>query len=83
MQKMLMRIGTTEKSTLVQVVRDACDKALICCPQPVPLTLKIHRSAVEISARFGYSIYDGLITPQRSRRAAQFSIPMTCRMDRR
>jgi predicted nucleic acid-binding protein len=42
-------------------VRSARDKALIFCPDPVPLTLRTHLSAVEISSRYGYAIYDGLI----------------------
>jgi predicted nucleic acid-binding protein len=42
-------------------IRIARDKALIFCPNPVSLTEGIHRSAVEISARYGYRIYDSLI----------------------
>jgi predicted nucleic acid-binding protein len=42
-------------------IRIARDKALILCPNPVSLTEGIHRSAVEISARYGYQIYDALI----------------------
>jgi predicted nucleic acid-binding protein len=42
-------------------IRRACEKTLKFCPNPVPLTEEIHRSAVEISARYGYPIYDSLI----------------------
>lgn len=42
-------------------VRAVCDKALIFCPGPVSLTEETHRSAVEVSARYGYRIYDSLI----------------------
>jgi predicted nucleic acid-binding protein len=42
-------------------VRAARDKTLFFCPNPVPLTEEIHRSAVELSAHYGYNIYDSLI----------------------
>jgi predicted nucleic acid-binding protein len=48
-------------------VRIARDKALILCPNPIPLTEEIHRSAVEISVRYGYSIYDSLILAAATR----------------
>jgi predicted nucleic acid-binding protein len=37
------------------------DKTLFFCPNPVSLTEELHRSAVEVSARYGYHIYDSLI----------------------
>ena len=42
-------------------LRVARDAVLVFCPNPVVLTLEIHRNAVEIAARYGYSIYDALI----------------------
>jgi predicted nucleic acid-binding protein len=42
-------------------VRAVRDKTLVFCPNPVSLTEEIHRSAVEISARYGFHIYDALI----------------------
>jgi len=42
-------------------VRVAREKTLIFCPDPVSLTEDLHRSAVEISARYGFHIYDSLI----------------------
>jgi predicted nucleic acid-binding protein len=39
----------------------AREKTLIFCPDPVSLTEDLHRSAVEISARYGFHIYDSLI----------------------
>ena len=42
-------------------VRVARDKTLFFCPNPLPLTEETHRSAVDISIRFGYRIYDSLI----------------------
>jgi predicted nucleic acid-binding protein len=42
-------------------VRSARDKALVFCPEPVPLTVDIHRSAIEIGSIYGYTIYDSLI----------------------
>lgn len=37
------------------------DAIVESCPDPLPLTLATHRSALRISERFKYSIYDGLI----------------------
>jgi predicted nucleic acid-binding protein len=48
-------------------VRAACDNTLIFCPNPVSLTGEIHHSAVEISARYGYHIYDSLILAAATR----------------
>jgi predicted nucleic acid-binding protein len=31
------------------------------CPDPLPLTLETHRTALRICERYGYSFYDGLI----------------------
>jgi predicted nucleic acid-binding protein len=31
------------------------------CPDPLPLTLDTHRAALRICARYGFSVYDGLI----------------------
>jgi predicted nucleic acid-binding protein len=42
-------------------VRVARDKTLFFCPNPLPLTEETHFLAVDISARFGYRIYDSLI----------------------
>jgi predicted nucleic acid-binding protein len=39
----------------------ARDKTLFFCPNPVPLTEETHRSAVELSSRYGFRIYDSLI----------------------
>jgi predicted nucleic acid-binding protein len=42
-------------------VRLVRDRALVFCPNPHSLTLETHRTALEISGRYGYRIYDGLI----------------------
>jgi predicted nucleic acid-binding protein len=42
-------------------VRSARDKTLVFCPSPVSLTEELHRTAVELSARYGYRIYDSLV----------------------
>jgi predicted nucleic acid-binding protein len=42
-------------------VRSARDKALVFCPSPISLTEDIHREAVDIAARYGFTIYDSLI----------------------
>ena len=31
------------------------------CPSPVPVTIKIHETAVEIAARYQYQMYDALV----------------------
>jgi len=33
----------------------------VFCPEPVPLTVKMHEAASQIAERYKYSIYDGLI----------------------
>ena len=37
------------------------DTAIETCPDPRPLSFSAHLSAMRLSERFGYSIYDGLI----------------------
>lgn len=32
-----------------------------CCPEAVPLTVSIHRSAIRLAERYGYSMYDSLV----------------------
>lgn len=34
---------------------------LACCPRPVPISLEIHKAAVEVASRYAYSIYDALV----------------------
>ncbi len=33
----------------------------VFCPQPLPLTMETHEQALQISERYGYSIFDSLI----------------------
>jgi predicted nucleic acid-binding protein len=42
-------------------IRDALAAVRALCEPPVPLTVKIHDTALEIAARYGYRIYDALI----------------------
>ncbi len=42
-------------------VRRALDILCVLCPEPVPLTVETHESAVHIAERYGYSIFDSLI----------------------
>jgi predicted nucleic acid-binding protein len=42
-------------------VRRALDILRVLCPEPVPLTVETHESAVHIAERYGYSIFDSLI----------------------
>lgn len=37
------------------------DKTLQRCPDPSPLTLATHRTGVRLCARYGFSIYDGVL----------------------
>ena len=43
-------------------VREVVDLICILCPDPVPTTLDTHKGALAIAERYGYSIYDALIT---------------------
>ena len=42
-------------------IREILDTVESTCLKPLPLTLETHDHAVEIAARYGYTIYDGLI----------------------
>jgi|SRR6516225_5131283 predicted nucleic acid-binding protein len=42
-------------------IRRALELLRIFCPQPVSLTIEIHERALDISERYGYSVFDSLI----------------------
>jgi predicted nucleic acid-binding protein len=42
-------------------VHEAISNILILCPNPRPLTVDTHLCASEISERYGFSIWDGLM----------------------
>lgn len=42
-------------------VRVALDAIKIICPDPLPITLDTHQSALTIAEKYGYKIYDALI----------------------
>jgi predicted nucleic acid-binding protein len=42
-------------------IQQAIEKILILCPNPRPLGIETHRSALRICSRYGLGIYDGLI----------------------
>lgn len=42
-------------------IRRALDILRVLCPEPVPLTVETHERAVDIAARYGYSLFDSLI----------------------
>jgi predicted nucleic acid-binding protein len=42
-------------------VRRVIDDTLLVCPNPRPLRLETHRSALRICSRYGFGVYDGLI----------------------
>ncbi len=42
-------------------IRDTLADICVFCPEPVPLTLRIHETALEIAERYGYGIYDSLV----------------------
>jgi len=42
-------------------VKEFLDLICILCPNPVPISLDIHREALAIAEKYGYSIYDALI----------------------
>ena len=42
-------------------VKEFLESILILCPDPIPISLDTHRSAVVIAEKYRYSIYDALI----------------------
>ena len=44
-----------------QDVLEALSALRVLCPSPVPLTVKTHDTALRISRRYGYHIYDSLV----------------------
>jgi predicted nucleic acid-binding protein len=42
-------------------VQEAIDSIVILCPAPRPLSIDTHLRALELSKRYGFSIWDGLI----------------------
>lgn len=44
-----------------QHIGQIIDSILENCPGPLTLSLEMHRSALRICERYGYSVYDGLV----------------------
>lgn len=42
-------------------IGETLDSVRVLCEQPIPLTVEIHDSALQIAERYGYNIYDSLI----------------------
>jgi predicted nucleic acid-binding protein len=42
-------------------VIEALDAIRILCPAPVPISIEMHESALNIAQKYGYGIYDALI----------------------
>lgn len=42
-------------------VKELLDIICVLCPDPVPVSLGVHRGAVAIAEKYGYGIYDSLI----------------------
>jgi predicted nucleic acid-binding protein len=42
-------------------ILQALDAVRVLCPAPVPLTVRTHETALQISRRSGYHIYDSLV----------------------
>jgi predicted nucleic acid-binding protein len=42
-------------------VKELLDLICILCPDPVPISLDMHKAALDIAEKYGYSIYDALI----------------------
>jgi predicted nucleic acid-binding protein len=49
------------------------------CESPTTLSIETHEAALEIAARYGYSIYDALILLQLWKRTATPFTPKICR----
>ena len=47
-------------------VKEFVDLICILCPDPVPISLDTHKAALAIAEKYGYSIYDALISFRRS-----------------
>jgi predicted nucleic acid-binding protein len=43
-------------------VKEFLEVICILCPSPVPVSLDTHRGALEIAEKYGYNIYDALLT---------------------
>src|SRR5580658_4796312 len=42
-------------------IEGTIESILITCPDPLPLTLDTHRSAMRLCERYGFALYDALI----------------------
>ena len=42
-------------------VKELLDIICVLCPDPVPVSLDVHRGAVAIAEKYGYGIYDSLV----------------------
>ncbi|HXR14725.1 MAG TPA: PIN domain-containing protein [Terriglobales bacterium] len=42
-------------------VNECLDLICILCPDPVPISLDMHKAAMAIAEKYGYSIYDALV----------------------
>ena len=42
-------------------VKELLDIICVLCPDPVPVSLGVHRGAVAIAEKYGYGIYDSLV----------------------
>lgn len=42
-------------------IYDALEAIQTFCPSPVPLTMDMHKEALRIAERYGYSIFDSLV----------------------
>jgi predicted nucleic acid-binding protein len=42
-------------------VRELVSLICILCPDPVPISLEVHKGAVVVAEKYGYGIYDALI----------------------
>jgi predicted nucleic acid-binding protein len=49
-----LRRSLTEIITAIEDIR-------LLCPDPVPITLALHESALRVCDRYGYAIYDSLV----------------------
>jgi predicted nucleic acid-binding protein len=41
-------------------IREKLSDICVLCPTPVPITLEVHETALQIAQRYGYGIYDSL-----------------------
>jgi predicted nucleic acid-binding protein len=54
-------VARRKLGTSWEEVKELLDLICILCPDPVPISLDMHKAALDIAEKYGYGIYDALI----------------------